>query len=207
MVIFLSNFLALLIKADAAGEGSRSFLGGVMVMINVLLILAVVSASCLTAQQTVEDNLVANNAATFAGVIRTIEQRTAGTARSIREETAMPRSLFRSRGRSNDGVDSFDRGEGLTACVWPRSVHTARLGGTSDAAVPVPPLEPVVHSLSGEEHGRRFSFLPRAASSQAPRARATPVPRARVAPMMLVELNESHEQDSRCVSLSHPPPE
>lgn len=55
MVIFLSNFLALLIKMDAAGEGNRSALGGVLVAINVLLVVAVLVTSRFAVQQSVDD--------------------------------------------------------------------------------------------------------------------------------------------------------
>ena len=55
MVIFLSNFLALLITMDAAGEDNRSALGGILVAINVLLILAVLVTSSFTVQQSVYD--------------------------------------------------------------------------------------------------------------------------------------------------------
>lgn len=53
MVIFLSNFLALLIKVDAAGEGKRSALGGLLVAINVILVLAVLLTTWFTTQQQV----------------------------------------------------------------------------------------------------------------------------------------------------------
>ncbi|CAM9270966.1 unnamed protein product [Laminaria digitata] len=41
VLIFMSYFLALLIKMDAAGEANRSALGGVLVAVNVFPILAV----------------------------------------------------------------------------------------------------------------------------------------------------------------------
>lgn len=56
MIIFLSNFLALLIKMDAAGEENRSALGALLVAVNVLLVLAVLFTSWFTTQQTVDDS-------------------------------------------------------------------------------------------------------------------------------------------------------
>lgn len=45
VVIFMSYFLALLIKMGAAGEANRSALGGFLVVVNVFLVLAVLSAA------------------------------------------------------------------------------------------------------------------------------------------------------------------
>lgn len=57
MVIFLSNFLALLIKVDAAGEEEdRNTLGGIMVGVNILLVLAVLWTSWLSTQQLADDS-------------------------------------------------------------------------------------------------------------------------------------------------------
>lgn len=56
VIIFLSNFLALLIKMDAAGEHNRSALGALLVAVNVLLIIAVLFTSWFTTQQTVDDS-------------------------------------------------------------------------------------------------------------------------------------------------------
>lgn len=56
MVIFLSNFLALLIRVRAAGEDNRAVLAAILVVVNVFLFLAVVAATWFSTQQTV-DNL------------------------------------------------------------------------------------------------------------------------------------------------------
>lgn len=53
MVIFLSNFLVLLIKVDAAGEDKRAVLGGLLVAINIWLVLAVLFSSWFATQQQV----------------------------------------------------------------------------------------------------------------------------------------------------------
>ena len=76
MVIFLSYFLALLIKVDAAGQESRSALGGLLIAINVMLVLAVLSACWLTVQQT-GGNSRDEDALTKA--IQTVEQDTTNT--------------------------------------------------------------------------------------------------------------------------------
>lgn len=153
MVIFLSNFLALLIKADTAGEGSRSFLGGVMVGINVLLIVAVLSASCLTTQQTVGDHLEGQNVVTDAGTMLAFEQRTAAKARFTREQTAVPTTLVQDHGSSTNGVDSFNRGKGFSAHAGTRLSHEARLGGTSGTSVSSPTVEEVAHISHDRREG------------------------------------------------------
>lgn len=56
VVIFLSNFLALLVKVNATGEGNQETLGGLMVAVNILLVLAVLCTSWFSAQQTVDDS-------------------------------------------------------------------------------------------------------------------------------------------------------
>lgn len=54
-MIFLSNFLALLIKVDAAGENNRAALGGLLVTVNALLLLAVLFATWVSVQKSVDD--------------------------------------------------------------------------------------------------------------------------------------------------------
>lgn len=55
MVIFLSNFLALLIQVDAAGEDNRDAMGGLLVAVNVMLVIAVIFTSWFSTQQQVDD--------------------------------------------------------------------------------------------------------------------------------------------------------
>ena len=55
-MIFLSYFLALLIKTDATGADSRSALGGALVVVNVLLILAVLWTALCAIGQMVDDS-------------------------------------------------------------------------------------------------------------------------------------------------------
>lgn len=54
-MIFLSYFLALLVKMDAMGEANRCALGGVLVAVNVLLILAVLWTAWFAIRQVVDD--------------------------------------------------------------------------------------------------------------------------------------------------------
>ena len=51
MVIFLSNFLALLIKVDAAGEGNGETWGALLVTVNVMLVVSVILTSWFSTQQ------------------------------------------------------------------------------------------------------------------------------------------------------------
>lgn len=73
VIIFLSNFLALLIKADAAGEEHREVLGGLLVAINLGLILAVVLTSWFATKQIVADARAEDNAFLLAKTIATNE--------------------------------------------------------------------------------------------------------------------------------------
>ena len=55
MVIFLSNFFALLIKLDATGEGNDKTLGALLVTVNVMLVVAVILTSWFSIQQQVDE--------------------------------------------------------------------------------------------------------------------------------------------------------
>lgn len=80
MIIFLTNFLALLIKVDSAGEGSRDVFAGILVAINVLLIVAVLLASWFSTQQSVDDHREGETAFNVAGNMLTFEQLAAKSA-------------------------------------------------------------------------------------------------------------------------------
>ncbi len=92
MVIFLSNFLALLIKVDSGG-GQQTFLGAILVVVNVLLFLAVVLATWFATQQAVDDHRQGESAAAVAGTMLTFELRAAASSRSMREAAASSRSM------------------------------------------------------------------------------------------------------------------
>lgn len=75
MVIFLSNFLALLIKGDAAGESNRDMLGGLVVAVNIVLILAVLFTTWFSTQQQVDDSRDNENIFTTAKTMAKIADR------------------------------------------------------------------------------------------------------------------------------------
>ena len=75
LVIFLSYFLALLIKVDAAGADGRSALADLLIAINVILALAVFLACWFTVQQTVESSRDGDSTI-LARTVQTAEQNT-----------------------------------------------------------------------------------------------------------------------------------
>lgn len=86
MVIFLSNFLALLIKVDAAGEGNRAGLGGILIAVNMGLIVGVLATSWFATQQAVDDSHDEETSIGLAKTMLTFDQRPAGAAQANREE-------------------------------------------------------------------------------------------------------------------------
>lgn len=89
MVIFLSNFLALLIKVDSAG-GQQTFLGSILVAVNVLLFLAVLLATWFATQQAVDEHRGGENAVAMAGTMLTFELQAAASSRSMRQQATAP---------------------------------------------------------------------------------------------------------------------
>lgn len=86
VVIFLSYFLALLVKVDAMGEHGRSAFAGLLIAINVILLLAVFVACWFTVKKTVDavqktaDNSRDKNGIITKGVlIQAAEQDTTNT--------------------------------------------------------------------------------------------------------------------------------
>ena len=100
MVIFLSNFLALLIKADAAGEDNREILGGILVAVNVLLFVAVVFATWFATHQAVVDTRDGAEALGVARAVLTFEKRAAASARFTRQQTTSSALLLASSASS-----------------------------------------------------------------------------------------------------------
>eukprot|EP00903_Cladosiphon_okamuranus_P012164 g11411.t1 len=86
VVIFLSNFVALLIKVDAAGDENGEVLGAIMIAVNVLLIVAVLSASWFATQQMVDDQRDGESAFAVARTMLTHEQQVADSMRIERAE-------------------------------------------------------------------------------------------------------------------------
>ncbi|CAN0419853.1 unnamed protein product [Pylaiella littoralis] len=112
VVIFLSNFLALLIKVDAAGEGNRDGLGGIMIALNVFLILAVVSTSWFSTQQSVDDSRDEENPMALAKNMLTFEQKATFLRRIEREEAARRGGGSGSGSGSGDGSGNGNRNDG-----------------------------------------------------------------------------------------------
>lgn len=83
MDIFLSNFLALLIKVDSAGV-QQAFLGSLVMVVNALLFLTVALATWFT--EAVADRPGEVDAAAIAGTMLAFEQQAAAGSRSMREK-------------------------------------------------------------------------------------------------------------------------
>lgn len=84
MIIFLSNFLALLIKVQAGEETNHAAFGTLLVAVNVLLVLAVLVTSWFAVQQSVDDHRDGENSLAIAKTMLTAEQDTARHARLVR---------------------------------------------------------------------------------------------------------------------------
>eukprot|EP00752_Nemacystus_decipiens_P008151 g7290.t1 len=142
VVIFLSNFLALLIKVDAAGEENRAALGGILIAMNVLLILAVLATSWFATQQSVDDHREDESALALAKTMLTFEQRAADTARPARHEASQKEDEDSKKASSSTSLGAataggFLRSSGGSAVgPKPRSSSAARpAGGRSGAGV------------------------------------------------------------------------
>lgn len=88
VVIFLSNFLGLLIKVDAAGVESRSALGGLLVAVNVLLVFAVLVTAMVDAKQSIGDSGDDDGACATARTMLTAGQDQRNTIQVTRQGTA-----------------------------------------------------------------------------------------------------------------------
>ena len=85
MTIFLSNFLALLIKVDAGEEDNRAAFSVLMVLVNVMLVVAVIVTSWFAVQQTVNESREEDNSLAVAKTVLTAEQYAAQSARLTRQ--------------------------------------------------------------------------------------------------------------------------
>lgn len=122
LCIFLSNFLALLIKVDSGADGNHDVFGAIMIGINMFLIMAVLLASWFSMQQTMDEYVVA------AGTLLAFEQlsvHSASRSRALQAPTprrsplrpsVVPACLVRAdtkgsvgTGRSDSGQDSVRR--------------------------------------------------------------------------------------------------
>ncbi|CAN0016842.1 unnamed protein product, partial [Sphacelaria rigidula] len=86
VVIFLSNFLALLIKVDAAGEGRQDALGGLLVAVNLGLVVAVIVTSWFATQQSVDDAQDDENSFTVVKEMITAERLAANDLNRLRHD-------------------------------------------------------------------------------------------------------------------------
>lgn len=126
-MIFLSNFLALLIKAGAAGEGNRAVLGGILIAVNVFLILAVLFASWFATQKMVDDNRDGESGFAVARTMLTHEQLVATSKREERAEIVKAdNNRRRSAGAAATGTDSG----GVSASFSSRNVGVLRGSGS-----------------------------------------------------------------------------
>ena len=140
VVIFLSNFLALLIKVDAGEKSNRDAFGVLLVTINVMLVLAVLVTSWFATQQSVDDSREDETSFAIAKTMLTAEQFAANSARLTRSgritnpgAAASPRPY----------ISRSDRGE-----VW-RGSSTLRAIHRSTAAVATG--EDARQGLAGDE--------------------------------------------------------
>lgn len=85
VVIFLSYFLALLVKVGVAREGFISALGGMLVAINVILVLAVLFASWFTVQPSTDSSRDEEDTVPLANAMLTVQQDTTKSTRLIRD--------------------------------------------------------------------------------------------------------------------------
>lgn len=140
MIIFLSNFLALLIQVDVGEADDRDVFGALLVFVNVLLVLAVLVTSWFATQQSVDDSREEENSFTLAKTMLTAEQYAANSARLARESGKTRMSLASSSIRP--GLPPSDPG-----LVWRGPAPLLYQGG---GAIETARSEVVVPSLGSE---------------------------------------------------------
>lgn len=96
VIIFLSNFLALLIQVEVGEAGDRDMFGALLVFVNVLLVVAVLVASWFSTQQSVDDSREEESSFTLAKTMLTAERYAANSAQMARERGTASRSLVSS---------------------------------------------------------------------------------------------------------------
>ena len=96
MIIFLSNFPALLIKVDDGEAGDRDVFGALLVAVNVLLVVIVLITSWFATQQSVDDSREEESPLTMVKSMLTAGQCAANGARLARNGRAR-RSAVRPR--------------------------------------------------------------------------------------------------------------
>ena len=83
VVIFVSYFLALLIRVDAAGEEGRAALASVLIAINVMMVLIVLLGFWFAVRQTVDNTGSDDGTIALIKAIQTTEQDTVDTPGSL----------------------------------------------------------------------------------------------------------------------------
>ena len=119
MVIFLSNFLALLIKVDAAGDGNGQNLGALLVTVNVMLVVAVILTSWFSTQQQADEAEDDENTYNMAMEMLSIDHLSTEHVRLSRETAVNPlhtAGAFRRGGRQ---ISAASVGPGMSLCTRP----------------------------------------------------------------------------------------
>ena len=126
MVIFLSNFLALLIKVDQAGEGNGETLGALLVAVNVMLVVAVILTSWFSTQQQVDETKDDENAYNMAMEMVSIDRLSAEHARLARETFVNPLHAAGAAHRGGRRISEASVGPGTSLRISP--VERSRKG-------------------------------------------------------------------------------
>ncbi|CAN0338896.1 unnamed protein product [Ascophyllum nodosum] len=126
VVIFLSNFLALLIKVDQAGEGNGETLGALLVAVNVMLVVAVILTSWFSTQQQVDETKDDENAYNMAMEMVSIDRLSAEHARLARETFVNPLHAAGAARRGGRRISAASVGPGTSLRISP--VERSRKG-------------------------------------------------------------------------------
>lgn len=163
VVIFLSNFLALLIKVDVGGEDNRAAFGVLLIAVNVMLVLAVLLTSWFAVQQSVDDHRDDDNAFNLAKTMLTAEQDTAKHARSARKRVST-----KSLAPAMESLDSPQPSSSTTS--WRHSASFRELqaagGGANVAGMPI-----LTHDASMSSDTAEIAWLRDNANARLPVAR------------------------------------
>lgn len=98
VVIFMSNFLALLIRVEAAGEEKTETMGIVLVIVNIALVVAVACTTWFATQQSIDDAGEEDSVATMAKTMLEAERHGTGTPGLLREGTPVERPVLPNKG-------------------------------------------------------------------------------------------------------------
>ena len=134
----MSNFLALLIKVDAAEVTDSAVFGGVLVAVNLLLVLAVLVTSWFAVQQSVDESHGEDSTLAVAKAMLTAEQYAAESARLTRSVRARMSSAFFST--KHDDPPPSD-GAMIEGSQWtPHERHRSGITNIADSVDAMPGL-------------------------------------------------------------------